>query len=99
MRQDNPSFDDVEVPEVVVTRIDGMSDEQWAARNDRQGRRLALAFGVLGWIASLAVEWLWWSGVFRAPWAMNLNLWAMLALSAVAFIVAFVLGLALIRWR
>jgi hypothetical protein len=36
--RDKRSFDDVEMPEAATTPIDGMSDEQWAARNERQGK-------------------------------------------------------------
>ena len=36
--KDKSSFDDMEMPEVSTTPIDGMTDEQWAARNERQGR-------------------------------------------------------------
>ena len=45
--RDKPSFDDVEMPELTTTPIDGMTDEQWAARNERQGRIIRRVCGVL----------------------------------------------------
>lgn len=53
--RDRPAFHEVEPPPVVTSPIDGMTDEQWAARNERRGtmyRRvlgtiMGIAFGIL----------------------------------------------------
>ena len=45
--RDKPSFDDLEPPVVITTPIDGMTDEEWAARRERNERRWRIAFGVL----------------------------------------------------
>ena len=50
MRRYRPTFDEVEPPRVETTPIDGLTDEQWAERNERRGeviRRISgVAFGV-----------------------------------------------------
>jgi hypothetical protein len=61
--REKPSFDDIELPPVVTTPIDGMTDEQWAARLDRRERRWRMAFGavfgtVVGTLALFPV-WPW----------------------------------------
>jgi hypothetical protein len=99
LRHEKASFDDIEPPVVVTTPIDGMTDEQWAWRNERDGRRVALVFGLLAWITTIALEWLWWSGVIRFPGVHVFNMWALTALSFVAFVVAFMLAVVLLRWR
>jgi hypothetical protein len=54
--RDKPSFDDVELPEVVTSRIDGMTDAEWAARRERSERRFRAVFGaVLGGFVGLGV--------------------------------------------
>ena len=46
---DKPLFDDIEAPEVVTTPIDGMTDGEWAARNERQGKIIRRVFaGAIG---------------------------------------------------
>jgi len=47
VRHEKASFDDIEAPEVETTPIDGMTDEQWAARNERHARIFRLVGGVL----------------------------------------------------
>ena len=66
MRHDKPSFDDVEPPPIVTTLIDGMSDEQWAARLARRERRWRMAFGaVFGAAVGTAALFTAWP---RTPW-------------------------------
>ncbi|HEY2630423.1 MAG TPA: hypothetical protein VGI57_14930 [Usitatibacter sp.] len=45
--KDKASFDDVEAREVVTTPIDGLTDEAWAARNERQGRVIRRTVSIL----------------------------------------------------
>ena len=45
--RDKPGFDELEPPEIVPTPIDGMSDEQWAERNERHARIIRIVGGVL----------------------------------------------------
>ena len=61
--RDKPSFDDLEPPPIVTTPIDGLTDEQWAARLERRERRWRMAFGaVFGAVigtAALFPAWPW----------------------------------------
>lgn len=45
--KDRPAFHDVEPPPVVTSPIDGMTDEQWAARNERRGERYRRVLGTI----------------------------------------------------
>jgi len=52
--RDRPAFHEVERPAVVTTPIDGLTDGEWAARNERRGRRIRRALGLaLGVVAGL----------------------------------------------
>jgi hypothetical protein len=66
--RDKSSFDDLEMPEVSTTPIDGMTDEQWAARNERQGRIIrrvcAVAVGLASWFVIVGAV-LYFVGIFE----------------------------------
>jgi hypothetical protein len=49
VRHDRPSFDDFEAPPVVTTPIDGLTDEQWAARRQRGERIVRVVCGFPEW--------------------------------------------------
>ena len=93
MRQ-RPAFHEVEPPPVVVSLIDGISDEisdeQWAARNERRAtryRRLVdgvFACSLMGTAIMSLPLWIipWWVWlVLGIVWALNLALFAAIILS------------------
>jgi hypothetical protein len=101
VRRENPSFDDVEPPEVATTPIDGMTDEQWAARNERHGRRVGLAFGAICWAGWIAIECMQLGGIVDVPGvsAGLLSIWGVLGFSLVVFLMAFIVGVVAARWK
>jgi hypothetical protein len=45
VRQERPTFAEVEPPRVEVTPLDGLTDEEWAQRNERRGRVIRRVLG------------------------------------------------------
>ena len=83
--RDRPAFHEVEPPPVVTGPIDGMTDEQWAARNERREagyRRVFETLFTLSLLGSAIMTlplwtipgWLWL--VLGIVWIANLGLFA-----------------------
>jgi MFS superfamily sulfate permease-like transporter len=71
--RDRPSFDDLEAPAREASRIDGLTDEEWARRRLRSETRFRIAFGaVFGVVVALLATWHWM--LFDARFAQALAL-------------------------
>ena len=52
--RDRPAFHEVEPPRIVTGSIDGFTDEQWAARNERRAARYRRVFEAMFVASALA---------------------------------------------
>ena len=58
--RDRPGFDELEVPQPAPTRVDGLTDAEWAERRLRRERLFRVVFGLaFGFVVAVLAIWHW----------------------------------------